>query len=66
LQRRLMPLARFVGGRHGVAGVKAALDDAGYEGGCPRPPLRPVPASAMAELKRELDAAARETPAARS
>jgi 4-hydroxy-2-oxoglutarate aldolase len=66
LQRRLMPLARLVGGKHGVAGLKAALDAAGYEGGHPRPPLRPVSAAAAAELTRELEAVLRETAAARS
>jgi 4-hydroxy-2-oxoglutarate aldolase len=42
LQRDLMPLARLIGGQHGVSGLKAAMDVAGYEGGHPRPPLRPV------------------------
>lgn len=43
LQRRLLPLARSVGGVHGVPGLKAALDVAGYSAGVPRPPLRPAP-----------------------
>ena len=43
LQHRIMPLARSVGGTYGVAGLKAALDLTGYNGGLPRPPLRPAP-----------------------
>jgi 4-hydroxy-2-oxoglutarate aldolase len=66
LQRRLMPLARLVGGTHGVAGLKAALDAAGYEGGFPRPPLRPVTAAIAAELKRVLEAVSQDSIAARS
>ncbi|MGE3404907.1 MAG: dihydrodipicolinate synthase family protein [Vicinamibacterales bacterium] len=56
LQRRLMPLARSIGGQHGVPGVKAALDAAGYEGGYPRPPLRPVPANVSETIRKQLDA----------
>ena len=43
LQQRILPLARSVGGSYGVPGLKAALDLIGYNGGVPRPPLRPVP-----------------------
>jgi 4-hydroxy-2-oxoglutarate aldolase len=43
LQQRVMPLARAVGGTYGVSGLKAALDLSGYNGGVPRPPLRPAP-----------------------
>ncbi|MGE0445605.1 MAG: dihydrodipicolinate synthase family protein [Vicinamibacterales bacterium] len=56
LQRRLMPLARSIGGQHGVPGVKAALDAVGYEGGYPRPPLRPVPANVSETIRKQLDA----------
>ena len=66
LQQRLMPLARLVGGKHGVAGLKAVLTATGYEGGFPRPPLRSVSADAAAELKRELDAVTSESAASRS
>jgi len=65
LQRRLMPLSRLAG-KYGVAGLKAALDGAGYEGGFPRPPLRPVSAAAAAELTTALEAVSRESVAARS
>ena len=43
LQQHITPLAKSVGGLHGVAGLKAALDLIGYNGGVPRPPLRPAP-----------------------
>ena len=33
LQRRLLPLARSVGGAHGIPGLKAALDLMGFSGG---------------------------------
>jgi 4-hydroxy-2-oxoglutarate aldolase len=66
LQRRLMPLARLVGGKHGVPGLKATLEPAGYEGGVPRPPLRPVSAEVAAELQRELRTVLGESPVSRS
>jgi dihydrodipicolinate synthase/N-acetylneuraminate lyase len=47
----MLPLARSVGGLHGVPGLKAALDLMGYSGGSPRPPLRPV-AAPVTELIR--------------
>jgi 4-hydroxy-2-oxoglutarate aldolase len=56
LQRRLMPLARTIGATHGVPGLKAALDLLGYRGGAPRPPLRPVPADALDNIKGTLQA----------
>ena len=56
LQRRLMPLARSIGGQHGVPGVKAALDLAGYEGGYPRPPLRPVSPAVAATIRAQVEA----------
>ena len=52
LQRRLTPLATAVTGTFGVAGLKAAMDRAGYVGGAPRMPLRAVRADARAALKR--------------
>lgn len=42
IQRRLTPLARVVVGELGPAGVKAALDCVGLDGGAPRPPLPPL------------------------
>jgi 4-hydroxy-2-oxoglutarate aldolase len=54
LQRRLTPLARLIGAQHGVPGLKAALDLAGYRGGLPRPPLMPVPTGAVEAIRAEL------------
>ena len=54
LQRQLLPIARSVGTTHGVAGLKAALDLRGYEGGLPRPPLRPAPQSVIDSITRQL------------
>ena len=56
LQRRLMPLARSVGGTYGVPGLKAALDLSGYSGGVPRPPLRPAPPQAVEAISGQLAA----------
>jgi 4-hydroxy-2-oxoglutarate aldolase len=47
LQRRLSPLARLVTSIHGVPGLKAALELAGFAGGAPRSPLRPAPREAV-------------------
>ena len=58
LQRQLTPLARLVTRVHGVPGLKAALTAAGYAGGDPRPPLRPVGPAASEEIRRELAALA--------
>jgi len=56
LQRRIMPLARSVGGTYGVPGLKAALDLMGYAGGLPRPPLRPVPPQIVDIIRGQLEA----------
>ena len=56
LQRRITPLGRLLGALHGVAGVKYALDHAGYIGGPTRPPLGSVPADAQAEIRAQLTA----------
>lgn len=56
LQTRLMPVARSVGGVHGVPGLKAALDLMGFAGGPPRPPLRPVSPQTIDLLRTQLDA----------
>jgi 4-hydroxy-2-oxoglutarate aldolase len=54
LQRELMPLARLLGQTYGVPGLKAALNLLGYDVGLPRPPLTPVPESAIAALRDAL------------
>lgn len=56
LQQRVMPLARAVGGTYGVAGLKAALDLIGYNGGVPRPPLRPAPPHVVDAIAAQLAA----------
>ena len=54
LQRQLVPLARLIGPTYGVPGLKAALHLAGYDVGVPRPPLAPVPDTAVAVLRDAL------------
>jgi 4-hydroxy-2-oxoglutarate aldolase len=56
LQRRLMPLARSLGGVHGVPGLKAALELMGFAAGPPRPPLLPVAAQTVELLRTQLAA----------
>jgi dihydrodipicolinate synthase/N-acetylneuraminate lyase len=58
LQTALMPLAVAVTAGHGVAGLKAAMDAAGFEGGRVRAPLQSVPEPVRAEIA-ELVARAR-------
>jgi 4-hydroxy-2-oxoglutarate aldolase len=55
LQRRLTPIARSIGGAHGVPGLKAALDLTGFAGGPPRPPLRPAPSTVVDVIRRQLE-----------
>jgi 4-hydroxy-2-oxoglutarate aldolase len=56
LQSRLVPLARAIGGQHGVPALKAALNLIGYAGGTPRPPLRPVSEQVVDLLRSQLEA----------
>lgn len=56
LQQQVLPLARSIGGIYGVAGLKAALDLIGYNGGLPRPPLRPAPQHVIETIAEQLDA----------
>ena len=55
LQRRLTPLARLLTRVHGVPGLKAALEIAGYAGGAPRPPLLPAGPRAVEEIRRAME-----------
>jgi 4-hydroxy-2-oxoglutarate aldolase len=55
LQQELTPLARLVTTTHGVPGLKAAMDLAGYIGGVPRSPLAPASAAAIDEIRAELN-----------
>jgi dihydrodipicolinate synthase/N-acetylneuraminate lyase len=54
IQQQLTPIARAVTSGFGIAGLKTALNLAGYIGGDPRPPLRPAPAEAIEEIRRHL------------
>jgi 4-hydroxy-2-oxoglutarate aldolase len=56
LQRALSPLARAVTTEHGVAGLKAAMELAGYRGGVPRRPLAPAPDTVIEIVRRRLAA----------
>ena len=55
LQRQLLPIAKSVGSTYGVAGVKAALTLKGFEGGLPRPPLRPATQTIIDTISRQLE-----------
>ena len=54
LQRRLVPIAVAVTSGHGVPGLKAAMQLAGYAGGRPRPPLNSAPEDTVAILRGAL------------
>ena len=56
LQRRLTPLAKLVTTGLGVAGLKAAMDLAGFAGGEPRAPLGPLTAEAASQVRDALAA----------
>jgi len=51
LANRLAPIGRAVTSRFGVPGLKAALDELGYFGGDPRPPLLPVSEKVREEIR---------------
>jgi len=55
LQRRLTPLANAVTAGHGIAGLKVAMDLAGYAGGGVRRPLRPAKPEARDALQRLIE-----------
>jgi 4-hydroxy-2-oxoglutarate aldolase len=52
LQRRLTPLANAVTSGYSIAGLKVAMDIAGYVGGQVRRPLRPAKPEAREALQR--------------
>lgn len=54
LQRAITPLATAVTATWGVAGLKLAMDVAGFRGGSVRAPLLPPPPAAREELSRLL------------
>jgi len=51
LANRIAPVGRAVTSRFGVPGLKAALDELGYFGGEPRPPLLPVREKIREEIR---------------
>jgi 4-hydroxy-2-oxoglutarate aldolase len=57
LQFYLMKINQMVSGKFGVAGVKAAMDFAGFYGGPTRAPLAPLTADEKKKLREELVAA---------
>lgn len=54
LQRRLIPIAVAVTSGHGVPGLKAAMELAGYKAGKPRAPLSAAPDAAIAAIREAL------------
>jgi 4-hydroxy-2-oxoglutarate aldolase len=55
LHRRLVRINQAVSSRYGVAGVKAAMEILGYQGGEPRHPLRALDSSTKDSLRRILE-----------
>jgi len=51
LQNKLIPVNKAVTSKFGVAGLKAAMDLLGYDGGGPRLPLEPLSEAQLIELK---------------
>jgi 4-hydroxy-2-oxoglutarate aldolase len=56
LQRRITPLAKSVTSTFGVAGLKAAMELAGYVGGWPRRPLSPAGPAVVETLRSQFAA----------
>lgn len=56
LQQQLVPIAKLLGGAHGVPGLKAALHLAGFDVGSPRPPLLPLTGSGLDAIRGALTA----------
>jgi len=54
LQLKLLKINALVTATYGVAGLKAALDLLGYQGGLPRRPLRPAGDEVKAVIREEL------------
>ena len=54
VQAELTPIAKLVTTTHGVPGLKAAMELAGFIGGEPRLPLVPAPSAAVEEIRVEL------------
>ena len=58
LQRRLTPLAKLVTTGLGVAGLKSAMDVAGFAGGEPRMPLGPLSPEAASQVRAAVESLA--------
>ena len=54
IQNRMIPVNRAITTKFGIAGLKAAMDLLGYEGGNPRLPLEPLNEAQILELKMNL------------
>ncbi|MDZ7266892.1 MAG: dihydrodipicolinate synthase family protein [candidate division KSB1 bacterium] len=54
LAKKLAPVGRLIVSRLGVPGLKAALDELGYFGGAPRPPLLPLNAETRRDIREVL------------
>jgi 4-hydroxy-2-oxoglutarate aldolase len=54
LNQAIVPLTELVTVRHGIGGLKAALDMLGFYGGPPRPPLPAASEAARAEIASRL------------
>jgi len=55
LHARLIPLATEITLKHGVAGVKVAMEFAGYHGGSPRGPLLQINDAARRDIEHALE-----------
>jgi 4-hydroxy-2-oxoglutarate aldolase len=54
-QSRILPAARLLATKHGIPGLKYAMELNGYYGGPPRLPFIPPSAEAKAEIEQALD-----------
>jgi 4-hydroxy-2-oxoglutarate aldolase len=54
-QERIMPAAKLIAGKHGIPGLKHAMDLNGYYGGPPRLPFLPPSLEAKAEIEKVFD-----------
>lgn len=57
LQLKMLPVNRAVTATFGIAGLKAAMDLLGYDGGEPRAPLLPLDETAREDMKQILEGA---------
>lgn len=54
-QARILPAARLIANKHGIPGLKYAMDLNGYYGGPPRLPFLPPSSEAKAEIEQAFD-----------